>query len=83
MTNIRISESESYTYMFSEGKSNSTANGTVGNVGSSDSLKATVFRAIGNLDVIRDSHDGIIFLIWFIPLFLYWHSGRKINKGGN
>jgi len=75
MTNIHILESESYTYMTSEG---TAVNGTIGNVGSSDSLKATVFRAIGNIDIIRDMHDGIIFLIWFVPLFLCW---RYSNKG--
>ena len=79
MTNIRILESESYTYMISEGEG-TVVNGTVGNVGSSDSLKATVYRAIGNLDGIRDLHDGIIFLIWFVPLFLCWHySDEKVN----
>ena len=79
MTNVRILEMESYTYMVSEGEGTSV-NGTVGNVGSSDSLKATVYRAIGNLDGIRDLHDGIIFLIWFVPLFLCWHySDEKVN----
>ena len=80
MQNVHILESESYTYTISEGGSNTSVNDTIGEVGSADSLKATVFRAIGNLDGIRDLHDGMIFLIWFVPLFLCWHYAGQLPR---
>jgi hypothetical protein len=64
MTNIRLLESECINY---------TTSGTRGepsSIGTNDVLRVWVYRALGNFDVLRDCHDAIIFLIFFVPFFL-------------